>query len=270
MAQTFKAQIKGLMRFSYLSENGFAKSIPDLDARRAELYDPARLERRFRLFERLAFHTMSRQDDRDFSCAVLIGECFPDAWRARLEDIVEGFAPMQIVALPPMVHIQAVKAAYNALPDDPEATHVATFRQDDDDGMHRETTARIRSMADAMLQIRLDQKPFVIAFNRGFYFDPAAEKPISEWYERAPLGIGLAMVTPKGDHATVFRRNHRNLFEYYDCYTEVGRPMWIRSVHEDNDSTAMPQGRAGTLRPKGINKILQDGFGLTPEMLEGL
>lgn len=242
----------------------------DLTAMREMLYQPARLERRFRLFEHLAFHTMALQDDTDFTCALLIGDSFPDVWRARLEDIVAEFAPLQIVALPPMVHIQAVKAAYQALPDDPDATHIATFRQDDDDGMHRQTTARIRAVADNMLQVRQGRKPFVIAFNRGFYLDRQADVPITEWFERAPLGIGLAMVTPKGDHATVFRRNHRNLIEYYDCYSEVERPMWIRSVHEDNDSTAAPQGRPGTMPPRGIKRVLLDGFGLTPETLAAL
>ena len=266
----FKSQIKGLMRFSYLSENGFAKSVSDLDARRAALYDPARLERRFRLFEQLAFPTMAQQDDRDFVCAVLIGECFPDAWRMRLEDLIADVPMMQVVALPPMVHIQAVKQAYNALPDDPEATHIATFRQDDDDGMHRETTARIRAVADAMLPVRVDDKPFVIAFNRGLYLDNSGDPGITEWYERAPLGIGLAMVTPKGDHATVFRRNHRNLVEYYDCYTEVAKPMWIRTVHQDNDSSATPQGRRGALRARGVRRVLSEGFGLTPEQLADL
>ena len=266
---TPKAQIKGLIRFSYLSENGFAKSMDDLSAMREVLYAPERLARRFKLFERLAFHTIALQDDTDFTCALLIGDSFPDKWRARLEDIVADFKPMQIVALAPMVHIQAVKAAYHALPDDPEATHIATFRQDDDDGMHCTTTARIRAVADNMLQVRVNRKPFVIAFNRGLYLNRKAEVPLTEWYERAPLGIGLAMVTRKGDHATVFRRNHRNLVEFYDCYTEVGRPMWIRSVHEDNDSEALPQGRQGTLRPRAIKRLLWDGFGLTQEMLEG-
>lgn len=269
MAETPKAQIKGLMRFSYPSRNGFAKSVSDLDDRRAVLYDPDRLKRRFYWFERLAFHTTALQDDGDFATALLIGECFPEIWRARLEEIVADCPQFQIVSLPPMVHIQAVKAAYNALPDDPTATHVATFRHDDDDGLHRSATARIRAVADSMLQVRADTKPFIIAFNRGLYLDPKAERPLAEWYERAPLGIGLAMVTPKGDHATVFRRNHRNLVEYYDCYTEIGRPMWIRSVHADNDSSASPQGRAGALRPKGMKRVLWDGFGLTPEMLEG-
>jgi hypothetical protein len=270
MADHPKVQIKGLMRFSYLSVNGFAGSLDDLNAMREVLYDPARLERRFRLFEHLAFHTMAQQEDTDFSCAVLIGEDFPGAWRLRLEDIVADCTPMRIVALPPMVHIQAVKAAFEALPDDPDATHIATFRQDDDDGMHRETTARIRAVADGLLPTRPDRKPFVIAFNRGLYLDRGAAEPISEWYERAPLGIGLAMVTPKGDAATVFRRNHRNLVEYYDCYTEVSKPMWIRTVHQDNDSTAQPQGRAGKLRPRGVKRVLWDGFGLTPEMVKEL
>lgn len=270
MAQIPKVQIKGLMRFSYLSENGFAKSGQGVEAMRDMLYDPARLDRRFRLFEKLAFHTMALQEDTGFSCAVLIGDSFPDKARARLEGIIRDFTPMQIVALPPMVHIQAVKRAFNALPDDPAATHIATFRQDDDDAMHRTTVGRIRAVADNMLAVREDKKPFVIAFNRGLYLDPKSETPITEWYERAPLGIGLAMVTPKGDHATVFRRNHRNLVEYYDCYSEVARPMWIRSVHGDNDSTAQPQGRAGALRPRGVRRVLADGFGLTPEMLDEL
>lgn len=258
------------MRFSYLSTNGFAKSVPDVDARRAVLYDPARLERRFRFFESVALPTLARQDDRDFTCAVLIGSCFPDRWRARLEDLVSNVAMIQIVTLPPMVHIQAVKAAYDALPQQDAVTHVATFRQDDDDGLHKTTVSRIRAIADNALQMWQGRAPFVIAFNRGFYLDPTEDPPFSEWYERAPIGIGLALVAPKGDGATVFRRNHRNLVEYYDCYSEVAQPMWIRSVHQDNDSAAMPQGRPGTLKARGIARTLKEGFGLTTDCLKDL
>ena len=68
----------------------------------------------------------------------------------------------------------------------------------------------------------------------------------------------------------MFRRNHRQFTQYYDCYTEVAEPMFIRSVHQDNDSGAEPSGREGSLRPRGILRVLRKGFGLTPEMLEGL
>lgn len=270
MAKNNKVQIKGLIRFSYLSENGFAKSKQGVDKMREMLYDPDRLERRFAWFEKLAFYTLALQDDTDFSAAILIGDSFPDAARTRLENLVAGFAPVQIVALPPMTHVQAVKQAYFALPDDPDATHTATFRQNDDDGMHRTTTARIRKVAKALLGVRSGDAPFVIGFNRGFYLNTKVDPMLTERFERTPLGIGLTLVARKGDHATVFRRNHRQFTQYYDCYTEVSEPMFIRSVHQDNDSGAEPSGREGTLQPRAIQRVLRKGFGLTPEMLEGL
>ncbi|KAJ01550.1 hypothetical protein JQV19_00040 [Sulfitobacter mediterraneus] len=269
MAQAHRIQIKGLIRFSYLSENGFANSAQGIEKARATLYDPDRLERRFALFERLALHSLAIQDDPDFSVAILIGDSLPDAARQRLENLLVDFKQAHIVALPPMVHIQAVKQAFAALPDQAKATHIATFRQDDDDAMHRSTLARIRSLGGTLLQTRENKRPFVIGFNRGFYFDPSAPEPITEWYERTPLGIGLAMIAAKGDPATIFRRNHRQLTEYYDCYTETTRPMFIRSVHQDNDSAASTTGRRGQLRPAGIRRNLREGFDLTPELLEG-
>lgn len=270
MAGNHKIQIKGLIRFSYLSENGFAKSTQGLEEMRKMLYAPARLDRRFALFERLALHSLKLQEDQDFTVGILIGEDFPIDARARLEELLGGFAAAHIVTLPPMVHIQAVRAAYEALPDDADATHIATFRQDDDDAMHRETIGRVRTIGDHVLGFRETAHPFVIAFNRGFYLDADAEVPVSEWYERTPLGIGLAMVAQKGDASTVFRRNHRQFTQYYDCYTEVTQPMWIRSVHQDNDSSASPTGRAGTLKPAGIRRCLRTGFGLNHKMLAAL
>ena len=43
MAENHKVQIKGLLRFSYLSENGFAKSTQGMEKMREMLYAPARL-----------------------------------------------------------------------------------------------------------------------------------------------------------------------------------------------------------------------------------
>ena len=270
MAKKHKLQIKGLLRFSYLSENGFAKSSQGLEKTRQMLYDKARLKRRFALFKRLALHSLKLQDDQNFKVAILVGEDFPRSARARLERLIDGFEPAELVALPPMAHIQAVKAAYDALPDDPEATHIATFRQDDDDAMHRTTISRVREIGTYMLGLRQTPDPFVIAFNRGLYLDADAEVPVTEWYERSPLGIGLAMVAEKRDPTTVFRRNHRQFMQYYDCYSEVTEPMWIRSVHQDNDSTAKPTGRAGHLKPPGIRKCLRQGFRLNHATLAQL
>lgn len=271
MAEQFNIQTKGLIRFSYLAENGFVLTKRGLDEVRATLYDPARLERRFRLFETLALPSLVGQVDQDFQLAVLIGEDFPDVARVRLEGLLSGLPNVHIVAKPPQIHIKAVVEAFEALPTREDATHIATFRLDDDDAMHRNTTARIRTIAQTLLPIRDAEKPFAIAFNRGFYFDAGdAETPLREVYERHPLGVGMAVVARRDDRANVFRRNHRNVAQFYDTYTEVDHPMFLRSVHADNDSEAKSSGREGTMAPRRIRRLLREDFGIDPDALKAL
>ncbi len=264
-------QTKGLIRFSYLAKNGFVLSKQGLEEARSVLYDPARLDRRFRLFETLTLPSLAVQDDPDFALAVLIGSDFPDTARARLEDLLRDFKAAKIVAMPPRVHIKAVVDAYEALPTRHSATHIATFRLDDDDAMHRGATARIKALASALLAVRTTDKPFAIAFNRGFYFDPDnADAPLQEVYERHPLGVGMAVVAGRADRANVFRRNHRNVAQFYDTYTEVDLPMFVRSVHGDNDSGAQNSGRAGKMAPGRMRRIVRDDFGINLRDLEAL
>lgn len=271
MAGPFKVQIKGLVRFSYLSEGGFAMSEQGQDAVRDILYDPSRLDRRFHMFENLALHSIKRQRNPYFKVGVLTGDSLPDPARGRLEDLVKDVPQIQIITLPPLVHFNAIRLAYDALEDEPDATHTATFRLDDDDAMHRLTTNRIDKLAAPLLALRDPATPFAIAFNRGFYLNIGnKEVPITEWYEKTPLGVGLALVAPVGDPVNVFRRNHRKLNEYYDCMSEVERPMFIRSVHMDNDSTAAPTGRQGELSRREIARVLRLGFGKTLDELKAL
>ncbi|MGJ8547565.1 MAG: glycosyltransferase [Sulfitobacter sp.] len=271
MSDTPILQIKGLIRFSYLSHNGFKKSDQGMQAMQDMLYAPDRLSRRFELFEKLCLHSLFLQEDTGHQTAVLIGDSFPPQARARLESLTRDLPQLCIVALPPMSHIRAVNAAYAALPDLPGATHTATFRLDDDDAMHRATTARLRKIAMGLLAFRPAARPFGIAFNRGFYLDPSNhDEPLIERFEKTPLGVGMAVVTPKGMRGNAFRRNHRNLPQFYDCFTDIDLPMFIRSVHQDNDSGAKPSGRKGTLGPAQIRAVLRDGFDLTFEELRNI
>lgn len=271
MAGRYKVQIRGLVRFSYLSEGGFALSERGQDAVRDILYDPARLDRRFHMFEHLALHSIKRQRNPDFKVGVLIGDSLPDAARVRLEEMVEDVPQIQIISLPQMRHFTATRYAFAAIADEPDATHTATFRLDDDDAMHRITTNRIAKLAVPLLSLRDPITPFAIAFNRGFYLNVGnTDAPISEWYEKTPLGVGLALVAPVGDPVNVFRRNHRKLGEYYDCIAEVTRPMFIRSVHVDNDSGAVATGRQGDLSRREIARVLRVGFGKTLDELKAL
>jgi hypothetical protein len=164
-----------------------------------------------------------------------------------------------------LAHFNAIRHAHGAI----EATHIATFRLDDDDAMHRITTNRIEKLAETLLSLRDPRTPFAIAFNGGFYVDiDNKEVPISEWYEKTSLGVGLALVAPAGDRVNMFRRNHRKLGEYYDCMTEIERPMFIRSVHMDNDLGATPTGRQGDFTRRKIARVLRVGSGMTLDELK--
>jgi len=46
--------------------------------------------------------------------------------------------------------------------------------------------------------------------------------------------------------------------------------MYIRSVHEDNDSSATPTGRRGELPDDEIKRMLWRGFGLRMDELRDL
>lgn len=271
MASQYNVQIKGLIRFSYLSEGGYALSSKSTEEIAAILYDPDRLARRFMHFERLALHSIKLQREADFKVGILIGDTLPTEARVHLKRLVADVPQIQIISLPQLPMPHAVRRAFDAMGDVADATHTATFRLDDDDAMHRLTTDRIAKLSSALLTIRNANNPFGIAFNRGFYLDVTKPKKIiTEWYEKTPLGIGLALVAPIGSTLNVFRRNHRKLGEYFDLHTEIGRPMYIRSVHEDNDSTAKPTGRKGELPPEEIKRMLWRGFGLTLDELKDL
>lgn len=271
MAAAHHVQVRGVIRFSYLSEGGFALSSKSDEEIMQTIYDPDRLMRRFQLFERLALHSVKFQRNENFKVAVLTGDTLPDDARAHLKALIKDVPQMQLVSLPKMIMTGALRRAFSALEDDEGATHTATFRLDDDDAMHRITTHRIAKLSHQFLGLRNPRDPFAIGFTRGFYLDTSKRrKPLREWYEKTPLGIGLTLVAPKDMPLNVFRRNHRKLGQYFDSFNEIGKPMYIRSVHRDNDSSAKPTGREGELSREEIAKVLWRGFRLRLEDLRGL
>ena len=72
-------QIVGLVRFSYISKGGFAHSHDSQQEQEAMIYDTDRMERRFKLFEKLALPSLINQSDTDFQCIFLISKTFPKA-----------------------------------------------------------------------------------------------------------------------------------------------------------------------------------------------
>lgn len=267
----FNLHIKLAIRFSYFGTSGFKMSQLPPKALEAQLYEPDRLARRFALFEALTLPTLKAQECPEFSTAVLIGEGFPEEARQYLERLLADLPGASIVALPPMGNYTAMQQVFARMPTAQEATHVATVRLDDDDALHREGLRRIDEIATSLSAVRNPREPLVIGFNRGFFLD--FTKPgldMVEVHEKTPLGIGLALVTPKASPLNIYRRNHRLLPQFFDCYTDVSQPMFVRSVHQYNDSAAFASGQVHPVVPEERDDMLRAGFDLSWDTLSAL
>lgn len=170
---------------------------------------------------------------------------------AALQDVALAKGPMP-PPLPPMDHYQAMQSAFAHIPATQTATHIASFRLDDDDAIHTATTAQIRKIANGIMRIRDDDRPFMIGFMRGYFLSiEDDEAVVSAVTERYPLGIALTMVAPVSSTKNVFvHNNHRSVAEKVDMYTDVSRPMFIRTVHNLNDSSAVNSGHMWALKTK--------------------
>lgn len=268
MGAQIKNQIIGLVRFSYPSRNGFSKEFPTLGELQSFLYDPERLERRFALFEMLTLPSLLAQRDPDFTCVFLVGEGLPPDALEHLRDLVKPLAKPMIVQLEPLPHYAATKKAFKPATA-AGATHVTTFRLDDDDALDLGYVERLKHIADRLLHVSGDETPLVIGFNRGFFLETGPKGvEIYDVCERLPLGIGLAMVRRSGEPHNIFARNHRFVSQFFNTYTDAVTPSFIRSVHRDNDSGTHITGQSRTMSEADIAKVLAKNFATSMQQLK--
>ncbi|MFQ6550625.1 glycosyltransferase [Aestuariibius sp. 2305UL40-4] len=259
-------QIIGLIRFSYPAKSGWQKTAGRPKDARAALYDRERLERRFHLFENLTLPSLCGQEDQDFSTGVLIGEDAPEWMVSRLLALIDQVPNVAVISLPVLKHYPATQKAFDRLKR-PEASHVTTFRLDDDDAVDLRYIKRLRRISGAMIRVT-PKAETAVAFNRGFFFihNPGRSE-VFDVIERYPVGIGLALVTPAESDANIFQRNHRRLTQFYTCYSDARVPTFIRTVHQDNDADPHMSGQRGLYDEDRIRMVLKNNFAVTYDRL---
>ena len=250
----FRQRIIGLVRFSYPARGGFAREFATDEEARAFLFEEGRLGRRMALWEAMCLPGLAAQTDRGFTLLVLTGQSLPDWAKERLREGLARLPDARLVAMGPKPHYAAIKAAFGEVAAEGE-THRVTFRLDDDDALAKDYVETLRRRARRVARVGGWERPVVLAFNRGLYVDTASRR-IFDATERLPLSVGTAMVAPSGHDDNVYARNHRLLPEFYDTWQEATTPMWIRTVHGDNDSEPTVVGRTGLLDSAGIDAAL--------------
>ena len=260
-------QIIGVCRFSYPSVGGFAGpqlAPADLEAR---LFAPKRLERRFEFFETLTLPSLAAQTDQDFRLVVLIGRGLQMRYKNRLRDLADAYPFLMISQQDPTGPLVSTRKAFRrALL--PETGFVTGFRIDDDDAVAVDYIARTRSVAETLLREGWvnGEDPAVIAFHRGIYWDlNAPEQPFFDFKEKMPLGLACAMLAATDAQVNIFRWNHRHLPAHVRCWTDPKDVMFIRTLHQTNNSDrSMPPGALPIETADGMG-LLRDRFGIDPD-----
>ena len=261
-------QIIGVCRFSFLATGGFRAAQAGTQAQADLLFDPERIRRRFAYFETVCLPSLAAQTDPDFVLVVLVSDALPPKAMARLTALRDAHPFLRICASEPMGPLQSSRRAFRrGLARD--TGFVTGFRIDDDDAVAVDYIEHTRRLADQMLDQgwATDARPVALSFTRGLYwhFSDAAQHAFFDVRDYVPLGQCSAMVTPVDARTNIFRFNHRHLPAYVRSWIDPEDIMFIRGVHDDNDSGRSVPKRGDALPLETVKPALAQRFGLDPD-----
>lgn len=230
-----KIQVLGLCRFSYPALGGFQVEHDTIEARRAMLYDPRRLDLRFVWFEHICLAGLRTQTDPDFTLIVLLGDDFPEPHRARIEALARAVPQLRLAYRPSARHVD-ICAEVVAAHIDPTADVIAQFRLDDDDGIASEFVQKVRStyphlqpLADGFGQVALDFARGLVVWGSGA--GVRVEQRVAHCW--AP---GLVLYLPKGHTKSLLHFPHHKVWQRMPTVSDPVRIMYVRGAHDTNDS----------------------------------
>lgn len=241
-------RVIGLCRFSYVGYGGYKNDHEDLETRRAYLYAPDRLEERFRLFETICLPSVIGQTDKDFSLAIVTGECLPEQYLERLLALTAPLPNVAVLMKPPGRHRSVMSRALNFMRED-YGQPCIQFRLDDDDAMAVDFIARIKQAAENTRAIWQNAPMMTIDYNRGFVYEATADglaiSPDRHQYSALALGV----VIPAGSSATIMKYGHHMLWKETLTLTFPDQDMFLRGYNGFNDSRSKGGGRQKSFAP---------------------
>ena len=224
------ARVIGIMRFSVLTArnlgNWKVSRGQTVEAAQSLLFDPARLELRFRLLEEMPLRSFDHQSTDDFQLVILTSSLMPKLYLDRLQDLVSKRGYARIRAVSPDSNISV--AARSSVAELPAANLVVTFRIDDDDALHPEfinDLHRHRVPENFQKIVTCDRGIFMQHHTTGFLVQEVV-------YPKNAFGLafvskGRRTIYDTGSHSQI--RDQRLVIN--------SRPRaWIRSLHDASDS----------------------------------
>ncbi|TNJ39771.1 putative rhamnosyl transferase [Phaeobacter sp. B1627] len=232
-------QVIGLCRFSYPALGGFQVEHDSTEARMAFLYNEARMEERFRLFEAVALPCLREQTDPDFDLIVVIGDSLPAHHEERLRALVRDIAQVRIEKHPPRKQRQVMKDILNAARRDPDAPCLQ-FRYDDDDAISVDFVERLRQTVDDCPGLMHRNRAVAVDFNMGYVAEFGPQGISATEIHRPYYVAALGMYVRGGTPVTIMNFAHEKILRFMPTVTLSDAPMFVRGHHSSNDSRQKP------------------------------
>ena len=241
-------QVIGICRFSYLGLGGFQVEHGSLDERAAFLYDPDRMEERFRTFETLTLPPLRAQTDPDFTLLIVTGESLPAPYMDRLRALVADMPQAVIQARPPGKHRQVMQEAINDVRRFDKEPCVQ-FRMDDDDAVARVYVERLRAAALDLRKLGRGHRHIAIDFNQGYLVGAGPAGLSAAPTQRPYTTAALALMFKPSVKLTVMNFAHQKLAQMMPTVTFTGEDMLLRGHNAYNDSRQKPGVKPVDLTP---------------------
>ncbi len=271
---TNPSAIVGMIRFSIvLRESNFFPPLSGQDyrERKAQIFDRARLQRRFQLFEDLCLPSLAAQTDRDFNIMLITSRDLPDWAQHRLMGLVQDLPNFYVRAYRPLANIQRIfkRSVFEML--NPLAPITASFRLDDDDALANDYIARLRA------HMVPEKAGNIITFSRGHQV-ALSDEALRIWEDTRNCGsAGLALVQ-RGNVLSIPETvtihclgGHRKVGRFAPVINDKTNGMYVQTANGCNVTAR--RGGVGweTISAKDLAEKLRVKFPyLDAETLEGL
>lgn len=257
-----KVQMLGLCRFSYLGLRGFQVDHDSIDARRAYLYDPDRLARRWLWFTQVALPGWLAQTDPDFTLVVMTGPDLPEPYLGRLQDLAARIPQLRLELVLPMErHLPACRAAI-APHIDPSADVIGHFRHDDDDAVAVDYIAAARRDFGRVRALWKVEKRLALDHSRGLILKAGAGGITLTPRICQNMGVALTIFLDPAAAETALNYDHSKLPRWMSVVSVTKPVMFLRSIHADSDSGDAGPGMPWDLAEEEADQLLKQRFAL--------
>lgn len=260
-------QVIGLLRFSYPTLDGFQSGPATLAERVAYLYDPARLDERFRLLEGLTLPSIRAQQDGDFTLVIVTGSDLPRPHRDRLHDLTADLPQVVIQSHDPGPHRPTMKAAINAVRR--PGRYSLQFRNDDDDAIGTGFVAGLRATFRQATPFFRAHRHVAVDYTCGYNVLASARGLQAEAQQSQYLGVAFGVVFRPDVALSVMNFAHHDIWRHMPTLTRNEPDMWLRSGNDHNDSRVRHNPAMPLLTAEG-EAHFQRAFGISAERVRAI